>query len=322
VSLFDKRLVVIAGKGGVGRTTVAAAFGTAAARRGKRVLLLQTKSKERLSHLFGVPAVGTELARLRERLWAANMTPVAALREYGTMVLRSEFIAKQELENKVSRAFLHAVPGIDDYSMLGKAWFHTTEEDEAGKPRWDLVILDGPATGHLITMLQIPQAILDAVPEGPLTRPASSTLSLLRDPARASMVIVTLAEDLPSNEAIELAARARQTVKMPLGPLVVNQLYPPRFETGPSAQGLHALPEVVGDPALQPLVTTARTAQRRRALNDRYLERLKRDLPLPQIHLPYLFREDFGFEAVEELSRRLEGQVLAVADELGQPMRA
>jgi anion-transporting ArsA/GET3 family ATPase len=314
-SLFDKRLVVIAGKGGVGRTTVAAALAMAAARRGRTVLLAQTKSKERLSHLFGVPSVGAELVRVRERLWAVNMTPAVALREYGTMVLRSQFIAKQVLENRVSRAFLHAVPGLEDYSMLGKVWYHTTEENEAGRPKWDLVILDGPATGHLITMLMIPQAIMDAVPEGPLTRPGQATLSLLRDPVRTSMVIVTLAEDLPSNEAIELARRARERVKMPLGPLVVNLLYPPRFTQGPSGRALHALPEEVADPPLQPLLARARTAQRRRELNDRYLERLARDLPQPQIHLPYLFMDDFGPAAVEELSRRLEGQVLALAEE-------
>ena len=315
MSLFDKRLIVVGGKGGVGRTTVAAAFAAAAARRGKRVLLAQTRSKERLSHLFGSAPVGAELSQLRERLWAVNMTPLVALREYGTMVLHSEFIAKQVLENKVSRSFLHAVPGIDDYAMLGKVWYHTTEEDESGRPRWDLVILDGPATGHLVTMLQIPQAILDAVPEGPLTRPAAQTLSLLRDAARTAMVVVTLAEDLPSNEAVELAAKVRDKVKMPLGALVVNQLYPPRFATGPSAQALNALPEDVGDGALQPLITAARTAQRRRALNDRYLEQLGRDLPLPQIQLPYLFREDFGPEAIDDLARRLDGQVLAIADE-------
>jgi anion-transporting ArsA/GET3 family ATPase len=319
MSLFDKRLLVIAGKGGVGRTTVASALAVAAAHRGKRVLLCQTKSKERLSHLFSVPPIGHELERVRDRVWAVNMTPAAALREYGTMVLRSEFIAKQVLENKVSRAFLHAVPGLEDYSMLGKVWFHTTEQTDDGRPTWDLVILDGPATGHLITMLLIPQAILDAVPEGPLTRPAQATMALLRDPARAAMVIVTLAEDLPSNEAIELAARARNRLQMPLGPLVVNQLYPPRFMQGPSARAVKMLPLDVGDEQLQPLVRSARTAQLRRELNDRYLERLRRDLPLPQIHLPYLFMDDFDVKAIEDLSSRLEGQVLALADEAGRP---
>lgn len=314
MSLFDKRFVVIAGKGGVGRTTVAASLAVAAAAKGKRVLLCQTKAKERLSTLFGVPPVGTELARLRDRLWGVNMTPQAALREYGAMVLHSEFIAKQVLENKVSRAFLHAIPGLEDYSMLGKAWYHTTEEEQAGVPRWDLVILDGPATGHLITMLMIPQAILDAVPEGPLTRPARATLELMRDPRRAAMVLVTLAEDMPSNEVVELAKQQEATVRMPYGPLVVNQLYPPRFLTGPSANAVASFPEDTGDPLLQPLVVAARTAQRRRALNERYLERLRRDLPLPQVHLPYLFKPHFGPEAIDELARRLEGQIVAAAD--------
>jgi anion-transporting ArsA/GET3 family ATPase len=273
--------------------------------------LAQTKSKERLSTLFGVPPIGTELARVRDRLWAVNMTPAASLREYGAMVLRSEFIARQVLENKVSRAFLHAIPGLEDYSMLGKVWFHTTEQQD-GKRKWDQVILDGPATGHLITMLQIPQAILDAVPEGPLTRPAQAAVELLRDPKRTQMSIVTLAEDLPSNEAIELSRKATEKLGVTLGPLVVNALYPPRFVTGVSARALAALPENVNDDGLQPLVTSARTAQRRRELNDKYLERLRRELPVPQAHLPYLFTSEFGPKAVEDLATRLEPQLAAL----------
>src|SRR5437764_14164889 len=116
----------------------------------------------------------------------------------------------------VSHAFLHAIPGLEDFSMLGKVWWHTTEEDH-GKKRWDMVILDGPATGHLLTMLQIPLAILAAVPEGPLTRPAQASVDLMRDPKRTAMAIVTLAEDLPSNEAIELAKKVESTLKVPLG---------------------------------------------------------------------------------------------------------
>jgi anion-transporting ArsA/GET3 family ATPase len=311
MSLFDKQLVIIAGKGGVGRTTVAAAMALASAHKGKRVLLAQTKSKERLSRLFGVAPVGTDLVRLRDRLWAVNMTPAAALREYGAMVLRSEFIARQVLENKVSRAFLHAIPGLEDYSMLGKVWFHTTEQED-GRKKWDQVILDGPATGHLITMLQIPQAILDAVPEGPLTRPAASALELLRDPRRTAMSIVTLAEDLPSNEAIELSRKATEKIGITLGPLVVNALYPPRFVTGVSARALNALPENVDDDGLQPLVSAARTAQRRRELNDKYLERLRNEVPVPQAQLPYLFSADFGPKAVEDLAARLEPQLAAL----------
>ena len=193
MSLFDRRLIVVAGKGGVGRTTVAAAMALAAARRGKRVLLAQTKSKERLSKLFGGPRVLTEVVRVDERLWAVNMTPEAALREYGLMVLRSGLVYKAVMENRLAKAFIRAIPGVEDYSLLGKVWFHTTEVEE-GRPKYDLVIFDGPATGHVVTLLSIPQAILEAVPDGPLTASAKSARQLLTDPARCAVALVTLAE--------------------------------------------------------------------------------------------------------------------------------
>ncbi len=308
-TLLDKRFVIVAGKGGVGRTTVAAALASAAARRGKRVLLAQTKSKERLSRLLGGPRVLSEVVRVRDRLWAVNMTPEAALREYGLMVLHSSLVYGWVFENKFAKAFIRAIPGVEDYSLLGKVWFHTTET-EGGRPKYDLVILDGPATGHVLTLLQIPQAILDAVPEGPLTRDARSARELLTDPERSAMALVTLAEDMPVNETIELAEQARARIGVPLGPLIVNQLYPPRFVSGPSARALDLLPETTGEGRLDPLLQRARIAQRRRALNDRYLERLRTALPLPQVQLPYLFAPDLGVEPLEELSRRLEAQLL------------
>ncbi len=314
-NLFERKLIIVGGKGGVGRTTVATALAVAAARRGKRTLLCQTKSKERLSQLLAVPSVGSELVEVRPRLSAVNMTPQAALREYGTMVLRSEFVAKQVLENRLSRAFLHAVPGLEDYSMLGKVWYHTTEE-ERGRPRWDLVVLDGPATGHLITMLSVPDAILRAVPEGPLTKPAAATQGLLRDPVRTAILLVTLAEDLPTNETIELAARLRG-LQLPLSALVINQLFPPRFVQGASARALAQFDRsdgaVAADPVLAPLLDRARTVAHRRALNERYMARLAVELPLPQVQLPLLFSDNFGAAAVEDLSNRLEGQLLAIS---------
>ena len=316
--LFTRRFLVIAGKGGVGRTTVAAALALAASRAGLKVLICQTKAKERLSSLFGCAPIGTDIVRVRDRLWAVNMEPKAALREYGSMVLRSEFIAKQVLENRVSRAFLHAVPGVEDFAMLGKAWYHTTEL-ERGRPKYDLVLLDGPATGHVLTLLGIPDAILAAVPEGPLSASARATHDLLRDSQRSAFVVVTLAEDLPVNEAIELA-RGAQRMGLPLGPIVVNGVFPPRFRQGASQQGLQLLlgsddgARLSGDAALSALVDSARTEDRRRALHESQLARLRTDLPLPQLQLPYLFRPELDDTALSELADRLEGQLRAVED--------
>ena len=311
-SLFDKRLVVVAGKGGVGRTTVAAALALGAARRGRRVLLAQTKSKERLSTLLGGPRVGGDIVRVRENLWAVDIFPESALREYGLMVLHSNLVYKAVFENKISRAFIRAIPGVEDYSVLGKVWFHTTEM-EHGRPRFDMVILDAPATGHVVTLLSIPQAILDAVPDGPLTTSARSAAELLRDPVRTAVALVTLAEEMPVNETIELADRLRKKVGTPVGPVIVNQLYPPRFSVGPSARALADLPEVTGDESLDPLLKRARIAMRRRAMNDRYLEKLAAQLPLPQAQLPYLFSPVFAAEQVQDLSARLEAQLSSLS---------
>lgn len=312
MSLFDRNFVVVAGKGGVGRTTVAAAIALAGARRGKRVLLAQCKSKERLSALLGGPRVTSDVVRVRENLWAVNIVPEAALREYGVMVLRSQVVSRAVLENKVSRAFIRAIPGVEDYSILGKIWFHSTER-EGARPRFDLIVFDAPATGHVVTLLQIPNAILEAVPDGPLTRDARTIRTWITDPVRSAAVLVTLAEEMPANETVELADRLASKVGMPLGPLVVNQLYPPRFVTGPSARALDLLPETVGpgDDLLDPLLVRARIAMRRRQLNDRYLDRLRETLNRPQILVPYLFAPQFGAPQIEDLSRRLEGQLLA-----------
>ena len=144
--------------------------------------------------------------QLAPNLWAVNTNPAAALEEYGLMILKFKSVYEMVFENRVTRAFLRAIPGLDDYSLLGKAWFHTTEE-KRGKPVWDTVVFDMPASGHSVSMLRIPWVIIDTVPEGPLTRDARTVKELLSDPARTAAVLVTLAEEMPVNEAIELEAK-------------------------------------------------------------------------------------------------------------------
>src|SRR5256885_10197559 len=189
--LFQRRLLILSGKGGVGRTTVAAALARAAVHAGKRVLLAQMDSPERLGRLLGhQEGIGSEVTAVSEGLDAVNMTARRALHQYGLMVLRYEALYRTVFENRAVQGFLDAVPGLDAYAMLGKAWWHTTERLH-GQPRYDLVILDAPASGHTATMLRIPRAIVDTMPRGPLARDAVAMGELFRDPARSSFVIVT-----------------------------------------------------------------------------------------------------------------------------------
>src|SRR5262249_7903683 len=155
----------------VGRTTIAMALAVHLAGRGRRTLFYQANAKGRHTDLLGGPPPGEEIRQVRDNLWTVNTNAAAALHEYGLMVLRYEAVYRMVMENRVSRALVRAIPGLDDYSILGKLWYHTTEEVR-GHPRFDTIVFDAPATGHAVTMLRIPHSILEAVPDGPLTRDA------------------------------------------------------------------------------------------------------------------------------------------------------
>jgi anion-transporting ArsA/GET3 family ATPase len=308
--LENKRLVVVLGKGGVGRTTIAAALALHLSSRGRKTLLFQSSAKERIGALLGGPPSGEAITAVGPNLWTVNTNPSAALHEYGLIVLRYEAIYKMVFENRLSRTLLRAIPGLDDYSILGKLWYHSTEE-ERGRPRWDTIVFDAPATGHAVTLLRIPHAILDAVPDGPLTRDASKVRALLEDPIKTAPIVVTLAEEMPVNESIELTARLAREVNMRVSGLVVNGLYPDRFPkaTWPSRVCDRLLASETPDPTLAPLLARARMARQRRALNEGYLARLKEELPLPTAQLPLLFTSGLGPKHVSELSALLGPEI-------------
>src|SRR5882672_4868397 len=227
-TLADKRFVLVTGKGGVGKTTVCAAEAVALADKGKRVLVAMCNAKERLSVMFGVPHIGPSVVRIDSGVWAVNILPDKALEEYGILVLRSRALYKTLFDNKYVRTFLRAVPGMQEWSMLGKAWWHTTEKNEDGSFKYDVVILDAPATGHGLDMLRVPKVIIEVVPPGLLRRDAERAWALFRDPTTCAIVLVTLPEEMPTTETIELA-RALVEMGLPIGRVVVNGVLPPLF---------------------------------------------------------------------------------------------
>jgi hypothetical protein len=324
-SLLERQLIVLSGKGGVGRTTVAAALARAAADAGKRVLIAQASAAERLGRLFGrFGPVGTDVVRLAPGIDAVNMTPQSALHEYGLMVLRSELVTRAVFENRAVRGFLGAIPGLDAYAMLGKAWWHTTEMAptsgaSAPRPRYDLVIFDGPASGHATLTLRIPGAILAAMPKGPLARDARAIRLLLSDPARAALVIVTLAEELPVRETAELAAAARGPLQIPLGPVIVNAV-PSDALSGPGTDAVLGplAPSIEGEgdgeAALEATLRLARTLRSHRRIADEQLERLRRDPGGPLMILPRLPTADIGPAELAVLAARIAAADAAPPD--------
>jgi anion-transporting ArsA/GET3 family ATPase len=306
-TLADKRFVLVTGKGGVGKTTVCAAEALALAAKGKRVLVAMCNAKERLSVMLGVPPIGAEVARVAEGVWAVNINPDKAVEEYGILTLRSRTLYKTLFDNKYVRTFLRAVPGMQEWSMLGKAWWHTTEREPDGSSKYDIVILDAPATGHGLDMLRVPRVILDVVPPGILRRDAERAWEMFRDPKTCAIVLVTLPEEMPTTETIELA-RALTELGLPIGRIVVNGVIPPLF----SRDERMAL-EAVGSAPVSAAASTpgdaAIAASRDRATRERVqaesLNRLSRELPVSPAFLPLLFEDAARPEAIRALAKRV-----------------
>ena len=309
MTLWDRRLILVVGKGGVGRSTVAAAIAERCARAGRKTLLFETSANDRFGNYFDKPAVGTDVVALAPNLSAVNATPASALEEYGLMILRWKSVYEMVFENRVTRSFLRAIPGLDDYALLGKAWFHTTEE-KRGKPVWDTVVFDMPASGHALSMLKIPWVICETVPEGPLTRDARTIKQLLTDPARTATVMVTLAEEMPVNEALELEAKLSAFGIAPQH-LIANQVFPANIPAGaPVARVVDALAAEPALPApLAQLTAHVRLSRDRRALNERYLDELRRRARTPMVELPMVFASHLALAEIQFLAQDLERQL-------------
>jgi hypothetical protein len=296
--LLDRRLVVVTGKGGVGKSTVSAALAVLAARSGKRVLVCEVNARERIAPLLGAPPAGSTIREARPGLFTVNVTPPEAMREYGIMVLRFRTIYDAVFENRLVRHFLRVIPSLAELVMLGKILFEAKAE-ERGRPRWDVVVVDAPSTGHAVQLLRVPAALLDTVPAGPLRGDAEWMQALLHDPARTALAIVTLPEEMPVNEAIDLDAQVRGVLGIPRAALFVNAMPEARFTRAEEArlEGLVAAP-----PPLGPAAAAGRLQALRAEQAQRYLARARAALDLPTTVLPLLPVAEWGPEAVERIA--------------------
>lgn len=302
--LLDRRFLFVTGKGGVGKTTVAAAIGLAASRKGKRTLIAMVNCKERLSHILDVPPIGQHVVNVAPNLDAVNMTPSAALEEYGVMVLRVRALYKAIFENRLVRAFLRGTPGIEAWSMLGKAFFHASPPD--GSQGYDLVIVDAPATGHALDMLRVPVVIQKVAPPGLLRKEADRALEMFRDPRQSGMVLVTLPEDMPAQETLQLHSALVDELSLPIGAVVVNSLLPSLFgpDERPVIEGLPRQIEAASP--IHPTVRAGRARSLRERVQDDSVALLRRSLPGPFLGLPHLFVPKFDRAALESLARAFD----------------
>lgn len=304
-ALLDRRLLVVTGKGGVGKSSISAALALLAARRGQRVLVCEVNAQERVAPMLGALPSGTEIREVRPHLSTVNVQPREAMREYGIMTLRFRSLYDAVFENRVTRYFLRAIPSLAELVMLGKI-LHEVRVEERGRLRWDLVVLDAPATGHAVQLLRVPAALLDTVPPGPLRRDAQWMQELLVDPERTSVSIVTLPEEMPVNEAIELDQAVRLQLRMSRSALIVNAMPERRFSP-PETDRLSAL--TAEPPPLGPAAAAGRVQALRAEQAVRHLSRARAAIDLPALTVPLLVRDAWDAGAVEAIAAALESQL-------------
>src|SRR3954452_10341877 len=239
--LIDKRLVVVTGKGGVGKTTVAASLGLLAARQGKRTIVCEVAEQERMSRAFGATGVGYRESQLAEDLWAFSVDPERAKEEWLEFQLRSGTLAGVLGHSRIFHYLTAAAPGLAELVTIGKVWELAQLQRKSAKASpYDLVIMDAPATGHGLAMLQAPRTYADIARVGPIRRQALKIDSFVRDARSTGVLVVALAEEMPVNETLEFEGRLRTEVGMKIDAVVANGVYPQRF-TGPEAAKLSTL---------------------------------------------------------------------------------
>ena len=311
------RLLIVAGKGGVGKTTVSAALAQMAARRGLTSLIIEVEGKSGLGSAFG----HTDPLTYRQVVLAAGggpdgaadvlartLTPDDALLEYledhGMRRISRRLAASGALDVVAT-----AAPGIKDILVLGKVKQLERASAAGLEGSADWLVLDAPAAGHAVTFLMSAGALMDAVTVGPIRTQASEVIDLLADPTRCQVMLVTLPEETPVNEVVETAFRLEDRVGVHLAPIVVNGLYPSSSLAPDPSAAAEAADVRLTRSEVDALKAAADFREHRRGLQEEQLSRLAQALPLPQLHLPFLFTTDIGPAEVDTLAAVLAREI-------------
>jgi anion-transporting ArsA/GET3 family ATPase len=302
-TIDDAELVVVTGKGGTGRTTVAAALGLAAAARGRRTIVCEVGGQARVAGLLGAgartPRPGAE-ARVGDGLWATTIDPDDALEEWLTRQLPRRLVSPL-IRSGAFSGFVHAAPGARELVTITKAWELGQERRWSRDARgYDTVVLDAPASGHGLGLLRTPRTFADIARVGPIAGQARTVAEALADPARSRLVAVALPSELAVSETLELEGRVAAALGRDLDAIVVNGLWPRRL-SGRDVAAVAAL-DGAADHAVRRAVSAA--AGRVRTQQGQ-LARLRREAVAAVQTLPFVFAERLGSEEIRAFSARL-----------------
>jgi anion-transporting ArsA/GET3 family ATPase len=302
--LLDKRVVFVTGKGGVGKTTVAIALGLRAAAEGRRAIICEVASQENASRLFRRAEVGFHEVEMRENLWSISIDPDESMREYVLLQLKVRAMRDLLFRSRIFSYLAAATPGLKELVTIGKIW-ELAQPDRKLKhaQKYDLVIVDAPATGHGIGFLQTPRMFAGIARVGPIHSQAQQLDALITDHNLTGVGIVAMPEEMPVNESALLERELRDEIGIAVDRIYMNALYPERFSSS-EAELLGAV--AAREDSSVRAATRAALSEHRRARSQRaQLARLRRRVDTPVSTLPFLFEPELGLESLGPLIRRL-----------------
>lgn len=299
--LLDKRHVIVTGKGGVGKSTVAMAMGVAAAERGKRTIVCEVSSQERMSHAFHAQQVGFKETELQPNLWGISIDPDEAMREYVLLQLKVKAMRDLLFRSKLFTYLAAATPGLRELVTIGKIWELSLDERKikGGEP-YDLVIVDAPATGHGVGFLQTPKTFANVARVGPIASQAETLHRFLVDRRRTGVAVVALPEEMPVNETVSLERDLRKSVGISVDRIFMNGLYPERFNATEEKKLAKEFKRADGAGASA--IRAALTVRRRAVSHREQLKRLDDLTRTPVTTLPFIFSPRLGIDDLRLLA--------------------
>jgi anion-transporting ArsA/GET3 family ATPase len=317
--LRDRTLLYVTGKGGVGKTTVAAAIGLAAAQLGRRTIVCEVAEQDRMSRAFARHGVRPEQeVELAQDLWAITIDPRQALEEWLSKQLGGGPAGRLLGHSHAFQYFVAAAPGAKELITIAKVWeLAQTERWNRHNRAYDLVVVDAPASGHGIAMLTTPRTFGEIARVGPIRRQAYRVSEMLADPARTGYVAVALPEEMPVNETIELEGKVRRAIGLGLDLIVVNGMWPQRFTSHDVTKLRAAERERSGggppgrdgwlDESGLAAVRAALAAHERVKAQRAQVRRLDAGTQAPLSELPFVFESELELDHYRALSAALLG---------------
>jgi anion-transporting ArsA/GET3 family ATPase len=310
--LLDHRLLFVTGKGGTGKTTVAAALALLASQRGKRTLVCEVDAKGNLGEMFEGGQIAYKAREVSPGLFAMAMDTEQSLDEYLRLFLRIPVMGRIGPVARMFDFVATAAPGVKEILTVGKLTYEVRER------HYDLVVVDASATGHIVGQLAAPQAINHLVQVGLVRSQTDWMLDILSDPARTGVIVVTTPEEMPVNETIELSHRITEETTVKQVAVVVNRVLPELF-----GRGEEEVFDLLSEPAIRakvdeafggqsdPLLDGARLAVTLRRTRAAHLDHLRSavDPALPLLYVPYLFTRTYGVRATRQVAEALSAEL-------------